>query len=640
MDDRTDYCRHLQVLVFFQMTQCMDIIEDFLRLRSLTYLRLDGTTRPEERSRLLTEFNRPDSPYFMFILSTRAGGLGLNLQSADTVIIFDSDWNPHQDLQAQDRAHRIGQTLEVRILRLITEKSVEEKILEIAHRKLDMDGKVIQAGKFDNNASNEERDTLLRAMLESADDEDEAGDATIGDDELNQIIARSDEEQVKFAKMDAERRNADQTWWTTTDHKGTFPVDRMITEPELPDMFQSWYEEQAVAAQEAEKNRVLDEAPASRRTRNTTIRYNDDLTEDQFLNAIENDQDPEELAAAKRARVEKRRANAAARAALSPSDDESSGPPAAKRSKARPSKGPRGTPEPRRRPRDDSDDDDLPAARKRRRASPTESAASPAATATTAGGGGGAPKRKKAAQSADLQRRDAVAQALVPCYKAVEQLTEEETGRKRCLLFVDLPNKHEYPDYRLLIRQPICLKTIKRRLDRRMYRDAATCKAEIRLMCDNARTYNQEGSFVWVDANEIEHAFNEVYDATVSLELKGDDPVQPPILNPARDTGTPASPRAPPEAEVDAPPSPPKVSPRHSNSNSNSISHSANHAHALATSLPRIPRHTPADITHTAQGHPLAMQDPDPDLDPDSGYGHGSEPAPEPESELEPDEGE
>ena len=89
-----------------------------------------------------------------------AGGLGLNLQTADTVIIFDTDWNPHQDLQAQDRAHRIGQKNEVRILRLITNDSVEEVILERAHQKLDIDGKVIQAGKFDNKSTAEEQEAF------------------------------------------------------------------------------------------------------------------------------------------------------------------------------------------------------------------------------------------------------------------------------------------------------------------------------------------------------------------------------------------------------------------------------------------------------------------------------------------------
>ena len=151
------------------MTQIMDIMEDFLRWKDMKYLRLDGSTKAEERQDMLKVFNAPDSDYFCFLLSTRAGGLGLNLQTADTVIIFDTDWNPHQDLQAQDRAHRIGQKNEVRILRLITNDSVEEVILERAHQKLDIDGKVIQAGKFDNKSTAEEQkhfEKVIRSRCE------------------------------------------------------------------------------------------------------------------------------------------------------------------------------------------------------------------------------------------------------------------------------------------------------------------------------------------------------------------------------------------------------------------------------------------------------------------------------------------
>lgn len=150
-----------RVLIFFQMTRIMSIMEDYLTWRNYPYLRLDGGTKSDDRSALLHTFNQPDSPYFVFLLSTRAGGLGLNLQTADTVIIFDSDWNPHQDLQAQDRAHRIGQTKEVRIFRLISSNSIEENILARAQYKLDIDGKVIQAGKFDNRSTEEDREAFL-----------------------------------------------------------------------------------------------------------------------------------------------------------------------------------------------------------------------------------------------------------------------------------------------------------------------------------------------------------------------------------------------------------------------------------------------------------------------------------------------
>lgn len=137
-----------RVLMFCQMTQVMTVLEDFFQMLGLKHLRLDGSTNADTRGELLSMFNAPDSEYDIFVLSTRAGGLGLNLQTADTVIIFDSDWNPHQDLQAMDRAHRIGQKNEVRVLRLVTAKSVEEQILAVAQQKLNMDAKVVQAGMF------------------------------------------------------------------------------------------------------------------------------------------------------------------------------------------------------------------------------------------------------------------------------------------------------------------------------------------------------------------------------------------------------------------------------------------------------------------------------------------------------------
>ena len=115
------------------------------------YLRLDGGTKTEERASYVQLFNAKDSDIRVFILSTRAGGLGLNLQSADTVIIYDSDWNPHQDLQAQDRAHRIGQTKQVYVFRFITENSVEERMLERAAQKLRLDQLVIQQGRTQVN---------------------------------------------------------------------------------------------------------------------------------------------------------------------------------------------------------------------------------------------------------------------------------------------------------------------------------------------------------------------------------------------------------------------------------------------------------------------------------------------------------
>ena len=151
-------------------------------------------TKSEDRGDLLKIFNDPESDYFLFILSTRAGGLGLNLQTADTVIIFDSDWNPHQDLQAQDRAHRIGQKNEVRVLRLNTCNSVEERILAAARYKLNVDEKVIQAGMFDQKSTGKERQQMLVNILQQDSQDDDDEDEVPDDETINQMIARSEKE--------------------------------------------------------------------------------------------------------------------------------------------------------------------------------------------------------------------------------------------------------------------------------------------------------------------------------------------------------------------------------------------------------------------------------------------------------------
>merc|ERR1711963_240314 len=166
-------------------------------------------TKSDERGDMLKIFNNKDSEYFIFLLSTRAGGLGLNLQTADTVVIFDSDWNPHQDLQARDRAHRIGQKNEVRVLRLMTVNSVEERILAAAKYKLNMDEKVIQAGMFNNRSTGMERRELLQNILRAEDQDEDEEDEAPDDETINQMIARSEAEFEKFQQMDIDRRRAD-----------------------------------------------------------------------------------------------------------------------------------------------------------------------------------------------------------------------------------------------------------------------------------------------------------------------------------------------------------------------------------------------------------------------------------------------
>ncbi|CAF1352247.1 unnamed protein product, partial [Didymodactylos carnosus] len=135
-------------LIFTQMTKMLDILELFLNHHGHTYLRLDGTTQIVQRQQLMERFNS-DEKVFCFILSTRSGGIGVNLTGADTVIFYDSDWNPTMDAQAQDRCHRIGQTKDVHIYRLISENTVEQNILKKAQQKRLLGDLAIEGGCFD-----------------------------------------------------------------------------------------------------------------------------------------------------------------------------------------------------------------------------------------------------------------------------------------------------------------------------------------------------------------------------------------------------------------------------------------------------------------------------------------------------------
>ncbi|XP_065182982.1 transcription activator BRG1-like isoform X2 [Sycon ciliatum] len=265
-----------RVLLFCQMTQCMTVLEDYLAGAGWRYLRLDGATKADDRGQLLSLFNAPESPYFLFLLSTRAGGLGLNLQSADTVIIFDSDWNPHQDLQAQDRAHRIGQKHEVRVLRLITLNSVEEQILQAARYKLNMDEKVIQAGMFDQKSTGVERRAFLEALLFDEEENEEEDD--VPDDEvINQMISRGQNELPHFQIMDTERIEREKTghYWSGK--------SRLMEDHELPPWLQKDLEEVEKLANEEEEEKLYGTGVRQR----TEVDYSEALTDKQWVKAVE-----------------------------------------------------------------------------------------------------------------------------------------------------------------------------------------------------------------------------------------------------------------------------------------------------------------------------------------------------------------
>jgi SWI/SNF-related matrix-associated actin-dependent regulator of chromatin subfamily A member 5 len=125
----------------------LDILEDFCNFRELKYCRLDGNTSLDDRETQIADFVAPDSDINVFLISTRAGGLGLNLMTANIVVLYDSDWNPQMDLQAMDRAHRIGQKKVVQVFRLVTPNTMEEKMIERQTLKLKLDNMIIQKGR-------------------------------------------------------------------------------------------------------------------------------------------------------------------------------------------------------------------------------------------------------------------------------------------------------------------------------------------------------------------------------------------------------------------------------------------------------------------------------------------------------------
>ena len=168
------------------------LITDPLLLVASLIARIDGSTCYEDRESAIDIYNAPDSPKFCFLLSTRAGGLGINLQTADTVVLFDSDWNPQADLQAQDRAHRIGQKKPVSIYRLVTENTVEEKIVERAQQKLKLDAMVVQSGRL-KEKDKVSKDELMNAIKFGADKVFRSTESDITDDDIDAILARGEE---------------------------------------------------------------------------------------------------------------------------------------------------------------------------------------------------------------------------------------------------------------------------------------------------------------------------------------------------------------------------------------------------------------------------------------------------------------
>ncbi|KAJ8077253.1 ATP-dependent DNA helicase Hrp3 [Marasmius tenuissimus] len=208
---RTDGHR---VLIFSQMVRMLDIMSDYLSLRGYRHQRLDGMVSSDERKKSIAHFNMPNSPDFAFLLSTRAGGLGINLETADTVIIFDSDWNPQNDLQAMARAHRIGQKSHVSVYRFVSKDTMEEDVLERAKKKMVLEYAIInqmdtsqahlsskanqmkEAVKPDNLSKDELTAVLKYGAQKMFDKDDKQQSQKLDEMDLDEILTRAEDHET------------------------------------------------------------------------------------------------------------------------------------------------------------------------------------------------------------------------------------------------------------------------------------------------------------------------------------------------------------------------------------------------------------------------------------------------------------
>ncbi|KAG9250189.1 SWI/SNF family of DNA-dependent ATPase [Emericellopsis atlantica] len=203
-----------RVLIFSQMSRLLDILEDYCVFRQYKYCRIDGSTAHEDRIQAIDDYNKPGSEKFIFLLTTRAGGLGINLTTADIVVLYDSDWNPQADLQAMDRAHRIGQTKQVVVYRFVTDQAIEEKVLERAAQKLRLDQLVIQQGRAQVAAkAAANKDELLNMIQHGAEKVFQQKEGTglaakgsdVTDDDIEAILAQGEDRtkqlNAKYEKL-------------------------------------------------------------------------------------------------------------------------------------------------------------------------------------------------------------------------------------------------------------------------------------------------------------------------------------------------------------------------------------------------------------------------------------------------------
>lgn len=201
-----------RVLIFSQFLKQLDLVEDFLNGLQLPFQRLDGSVSTLEKQKRIDAFNAPDSNLFAFLLSTRAGGVGINLATADTVIIMDPDFNPHQDIQALSRAHRIGQKKKVLVFQLVTKGSAEEQILQSGRKKMALDQALIESMDVKDDAG-DNLEAILRHGAEAILLDDDSRDVRYDPASVDALLDRSQVENSTNDDKTAENQFSHARVW-------------------------------------------------------------------------------------------------------------------------------------------------------------------------------------------------------------------------------------------------------------------------------------------------------------------------------------------------------------------------------------------------------------------------------------------
>ncbi|XP_062993878.1 chromodomain-helicase-DNA-binding protein 8 isoform X4 [Elgaria multicarinata webbii] len=278
-----------KVLVFSQMVRCLDILEDYLIQKRYLYERIDGRVRGNLRQAAIDRFSKPDSDRFVFLLCTRAGGLGINLTAADTCIIFDSDWNPQNDLQAQARCHRIGQSKAVKVYRLITRNSYEREMFDKASLKLGLDKAVLQSmsGREGSIAgiqqfSKKEIEDLLRKGAYAAIMEEDDEGSKFCEEDIDQILLR----RTTTITIESEGKGS-------TFAKASFVASENRTDIALddPNFWQKWAKKADLDLDmlNSKNNLVIDTPRVRKQTRHFSTLKDDDLVEFSDLESDDDD---------------------------------------------------------------------------------------------------------------------------------------------------------------------------------------------------------------------------------------------------------------------------------------------------------------------------------------------------------------